>query len=146
MKQKTALLLAFSFIICLSAGTAMAKWSLLEDYQMAELAGDRGLCFASLKEKCDFKTKIYGTTYPDDDLKDDMDDARARGYEMIFYDFYFKHPMDPPPAPVAVETPVLGEPFFQSSWYKPGYSGWVNLWNKFLEAMPDPSSFDPLTP
>jgi hypothetical protein len=143
MKRFSAFLIICISILCLSAGAAMAKWSLLEDYQMADLAGDRGLCFAALHDKCAFEITDYATTYPDDDLKDDMDGARERGYDMIFYDFSFKHPMDPPPGPVAVETPVSGEPFFQSSWYTPDYNGWVNLWKKFLETLPDPLPSNP---
>lgn len=140
MKKIAPTLLIGFFILGLSAGAAMAKWSLLEDYEMADLAGDKGLCFAGRQDECDFETTGYVSTYPEDDLKDDMDEARDSGYEMIFYDFSFKHPMDPPPGPVGVVTPVPGEPFFQSSWYTPGYSGWVNLWKKFFEAMPAASA------
>ncbi len=135
MNRFTTISVFVFFLLGIFAGTVMAKWSLLEDYQMADLAGDEGLCFASIQDKCDFEGLNYVRTYPEDDLNDDMDAARDQGYELISYDFSFKHPMDPPPAPV-VETPVLGEAFFQSGWYTPGYSGWVNLWDKLLESMP----------
>lgn len=135
MNRLTTVSVIAVFLLSISAGTVIAKWSLLEDYQMQDLAGDEGICFASFQKECDFESANYAAAYPDDDLKDDMDEARDSGYEMLSYDFAFKHAMDPPPAPV-VETPVLGEAFFQSGWYTPDYSGWVNLWEKFIESMP----------
>lgn len=138
MKKMTAVFITVLFLLCLLGGSASAKWSLLEDFEMADLAGDEGLCFAVVHDECDFEVKKYGQTYPEDELKDDMDDTRDRGYEMIDYDYSFKHPRDPFPTPEADNTPVPGEPFFESARYMPGYSGWIDLWEKVLKAMPAP--------
>ena len=133
----------FIFITCLMigliSGTAEAKWSLLEDFQLHAIAGDEGLCFSSRKEACDFDRRQYSAAYPEDELKDDMDESREDGLAMIANAFAPR--LDYIPFPVVAEAPdgpVFGEPFFQSPWYTPGFSAWGKLAQSFLDALPTP--------
>jgi len=137
MNKLLTILLTICFTLCLFSGTVTAKWSLLEDYQMNDVAGDEGVCVSSMKADCDFDSQIYGMDYSEDELKDDMDEARENGLEMIWYDYSFKHQSVPYETNIsAQEKPVPGDPFFQSDWFSPGFSGWEELCEELLKFVP----------
>jgi hypothetical protein len=141
MKKFPAILVVTFFVLSLFSGAASARWSLLEDYQMCDIAGDEGLCLASIKKACDFDVLEYTGTYPYDALNDDMNESMNTGLEMIFSEYFYFHPYVPYPA---VDTtfvpPVPGDPFFQSDWYPPDYAplGWDNLYEDLLGLLPPP--------
>lgn len=122
----------------LFTGSVFAEWSLLEDYQLNDVAGEEGLCLSSLKNECAFDIQQYIVIYPDDDLKDDMDKARDAGLEMIFGSFPMEQYVSLPNIVVTVDEPVPGDPFFQSGWYNPELSGWGKLWKNMLDSPPSP--------
>jgi hypothetical protein len=80
-------------------------------------------------------------TYPDDELKDDMDESMTANLEMIFSEYFLFHPYVPYPAPEpAFVTPTPGDPFFQSDWFSPGFPpdlfpGWDSLYENLQQTL-----------
>lgn len=137
MNRFETILVITCFVLGLSSGVASAHWSLLEDYQLNDIAGNESLCLSSMKmeEECAFEVQTYVTIYPDDDLKDDMDEAREAGVEMIFESFSLEQCTSLPDLTITVEPPVRGDPFFQSDWYTDS-SRWEKLWENMFDAPP----------
>ncbi len=137
MNRCLSILWVTAFLIGFFTAAASAKWSLLEDYQMTDVSCDKGICIPVIQDECDFDYQLYGISYPEDDLKDDMDEARDNGLEMIFYDFSFKHQYIPFPHDTHVfQKPVKGEPFFESDWFTPGFAGWEKLCEELFKSAP----------
>jgi hypothetical protein len=130
------------FMTGLFSVSASAKWSLLEDYQLCDIAGDEGLCLASIKKACDFDILEYTQTYPYDELNDDMNESMIIGLERTLYDYSrFHHEAPFPVAETTFQTPVPGDPFFQSDWFSPGFPsefspGWDSLYEDLMEKVP----------
>ncbi len=141
MNKLLTILSGAVFLLAFLSGTASAKWSLLENYQLHDVSGEKGICVPSQDEECDLKTKKYNELYAEDDLDDDMEETREAGLEMIYEDdFLQKHPYMTFPVDVTnSETPVPGEPFFASDWYNPDdLSGWEKLLEKIIRSAPPP--------
>ena len=130
MKRFSVRLVVTSFMLILFSMPAAAKWSLLKDYQLEDVAGIKGLCAPSLRLDCSFDVEKYGQDYPRETLLKDMDDARDRGVDML-YDFI--QPVAYVPATFYVSPPekpsVPGEPFFQSRFFSARLTGWESLIN-----------------